>query len=229
MEQPVSTIGVVIPVLNQYKLAIDCIAHLRSRHRLETFIIPQYRNQIPLSAAWNQGIEEAFRKKHNQVVVLNDDVLLSPWAIDEMLSTLFSDSQIAVVTATNARGLLSPDDVLTLERPTDDDRSKPLQPNPDFACFMLDQMTYSVVGPFDDGFMPAYFEDNDYHRRINLAGLSAGSVASAIMYHYGSQTQNANPNAPIVPSAAFRANRQRYVEKWGGEPGKETYATPFNR
>lgn len=223
-------IGVVIPVLSQYKLAVDLIAHLRSAYTLETFIIPQYRHQLPLSGAWNYGMNEAFRKDCNYVLVMNDDVLLSPWAIDEMVEEIGPGQYqgLAVVTATNARGHLNPDDVLTLEKPSLEDMCAPPS-GPDFACFMMTKMTYDAVGPFDENFTPAYFEDNDYHRRVNLLGMRAEGKRSAIMYHYGSQTQNAISNKPVVPPPQFVKNRQYYVSKWGGEPGKETYNTPFNK
>lgn len=223
-------IGLVIPVLSQYKMAVDLIAHLRSAHTLETFVIPQYRHQRPLSGAWNYGMREAFRKNCDFALVMNDDVLLSPWAIDAMVDTLGPGQHqgLAVATATNARGVMGPDDVLNLEEPSLDDIGAPPS-GPDFACFMMTQMTYDMVGDFDENFTPAYFEDNDYHRRVNLLGLRAEGVKAAVMYHYGSQTQNHSPKKPVVPPPLFVRNRQYYVSKWGGEPGHETYDTPFNK
>lgn len=223
-------IGVVIPVLSQYKMAVDLIAHLRSFHTLETFIVPQYRHQLPLSGAWNYGIKESFRKDCNFALVMNDDVLLSPWAIDVMVENLGPNQYqgLAVVTATNARGVMSPDDVLNLDEPSLDDLCA-APAGPDFACFMVTKMTYDMVGEFDENFNPAYFEDNDYHRRVDLLGLRAEGDRAAVMYHYGSQTQNAVSNKPVVPPPQFVKNRQYYVEKWGGEPGSERFTTPFNR
>jgi GT2 family glycosyltransferase len=99
---------------------------------------------------------------------------------------------------------------------------------PDFACFMISWEAWKCVGRFDENFTPAYFEDNDYHRRINLAGMEGCSVNTAPYYHYGSQTQNAVATAPVVHPDAFVQNRIYYTIKWGGEPGMESFDTPFN-
>jgi GT2 family glycosyltransferase len=99
--------------------------------------------------------------------------------------------------------------------------------HPNFAAFMLGHACWESVGPFDEGFFPAYFEDNDYHRRIQLAGLRAVVHPPAMFYHFGSQTQNESVARPVVTSEMFERNRDRYVRKWGGLPGAERLAAPF--
>ena len=219
-------VGVVVPVLSQYKMAVDLLASLRSEHSLEVFVIPQYRDQLPLAGAWNRGADECWRKKCDFALICNDDILLSPFAIDNMVEALCDLSWDGIlVSGQNARGLMAPDDVLTVESKFKPERS--ITGGPDFACFMITRETVALAGRFDENFYPAYFEDNDYHRRIILAGYEASAVPAATMYHYGSQTQIAT-GTPVVPSMMFEKNRAYFVQKWGGVPGHETFTVPFN-
>jgi GT2 family glycosyltransferase len=98
-------------------------------------------------------------------------------------------------------------------------------PGADFACFMITKRCWKEVGRFDEKFFPAYFEDNDYHRRILMAGMQARIVPQAPYYHYGSKTQHSGQGAD---HSQFQINQGYYKRKWGGLPGAEVYATPFN-
>ncbi len=94
-----------------------------------------------------------------------------------------------------------------------------------FCVFVIDRWTYAEVGPFDDKFWPAYFEDNDYVYRCKLAGKT-------VMPHEffepevfrNSQTIAKNPDL----NKNFNHNRERYIAKWGGIPTEEKYTLPFN-
>jgi hypothetical protein len=61
------------------------------------------------------------------------------------------------------------------------------------------------------------------HYRIILSGHKAGCTVSAPYYHFGSQTTK-----PDSFHNTFKSNRDYYVSKWGGEPGKESFIRPFN-
>jgi GT2 family glycosyltransferase len=105
--------------------------------------------------------------------------------------------------------------------------SVPESEHPNFSAFMLNRRCWETVGEFDENFFPAYFEDNDYHYRMRLAGLRAIVHPPALFYHFGSRTQNEARPAPIVPGDWFERNRSYYVRKWGGPPGQEQYRDPF--
>jgi GT2 family glycosyltransferase len=94
----------------------------------------------------------------------------------------------------------------------------------------LNQECWDIVGEFDEVFAPAYFEDNDYHYRIQLAGLLAVLYPPAMFYHFGSRTQlEANENGRAMVSApSFENNRAFYIKKWGGMPGQEKWEHPYN-
>ena len=93
---------------------------------------------------------------------------------------------------------------------------------------MLNRKYFDRVGEFDEGFYPAYFEDNDSHRRMNLANVQCTLYPPAMFYHYGSRTQNENGFHPVELSQKFERNRAYYISKWGGGPGEEIFKNPMN-
>jgi GT2 family glycosyltransferase len=217
-------VGIVIPVLNQFKMAVDLIYSAKSNyHDVETFVIPNYRLNWTLSHAWNFGAASAFYKGCDYVLICNDDILLGRDCIDLLVDFMEDHPECVVGTAHNMRDRIQPDEILTATF----DHDPNFFEGPDFACFMINRTTFDEVGEFDSVFTPAYFEDNDYHHRILKSGNIAYNVLAAKFYHYGSQTQNSRPNG-IVTSPMFVANRQRYVDKWGGLPGEEKFDTPYN-
>lgn len=219
-------VTIVIPTLNQFKLAYECINSIETRHNYRLCTIPNYKMDLPLAGCWNLGIRKSMEWGSDLTLICNDDIVFSPWTIDAMVKTYYSTGpQVAMVTGTNVRGSMGPDEVLALKKP---ERPYHEAENPDFACFMVSPKIVNTVGWFDETFAPAYFEDNDYHLRINLAGLNAISTTAAPYYHYGSKTQNADPNNPVVPSFAFEINKLYYINKWGGDPGNEMFERPFN-
>lgn len=209
------------------------LAYIAKRVELgfHTFKMIENHENIGLTLAWNQGVQEARELGCEYVLIANNDIILNPYTIDNLVKALDEHPEWGMATAVNERGWCDanggPFSVLT--------KTIPLSPtdaeSPDFSCFMLKMATFDRVGEFDVEFSRrgrAYFEDNDYHYRMKMAGLPARCITSAPYYHYGSQTQHQNVT-PIVPSEGFIANRDYFIEKWGGMPGSETYRTPFGR
>jgi GT2 family glycosyltransferase len=218
-------VGVVVPVLNQFEFAMKALesAKVPDSIHCEFFIINNWSENKGVSRAWNIGIKKAIKKKCDYILILNDDIVLAPDTI-EYLCNAIDNNDIALISAGDYRHLMGPDAVMTASLSDDVDQ---MRHGPNFACFMITPDSYEKIGEFDEGFSPAYFEDNDYHHRGNLAGVRCVGSEVAMFYHYGSQTQNSGAQ-PIVPSGIFERNRHYYVNKWGGEPGTEAYTTPWN-
>jgi GT2 family glycosyltransferase len=105
--------------------------------------------------------------------------------------------------------------------------------NPEFLCtelnwcsYILSIDAYQKVGKFDENFFPAYFEDNDYFRRMLLAEVTItfNSMLNPITYR-NSMTIQKSPEL----NNGFEKNRQYYISKWGGQPTQEKFNTPFNQ
>ena len=94
-----------------------------------------------------------------------------------------------------------------------------------YCAFILPIKTYNKVGRFDKIFYPAYFEDCDYTYRIKLMDLNITKTSNLNPKIYR-QSQTTIKDPSLLNS---QKNLELYVQKWGGEPTKETYKTPYNK
>jgi len=89
---------------------------------------------------------------------------------------------------------------------------------------------FDRVGFFDERIYPVYFEDDDWLRRVRLAGggdrRGAGAVPEisidATMGASGQSIEHLQRDLDLGHLGAY------YREKWGGLPDSETYETPYN-
>lgn len=98
-----------------------------------------------------------------------------------------------------------------------------------FALFGMRRSLVDQIGWFDENFFPAYFEDNDYVRRLRLAGMEIHEVAAGAA-HVGSASLHCLPQEEQDAfSEVFAKIRSYYVRKWGRRPEKgECFSKPFN-
>lgn len=178
------------------------------------------------SASWNFGIRRAITKFDSRYFFIpNNDILLHPKCIDVLFEAIRSKS-VALTTAMDISGSISASiEILGLGLPI----KTVYVEKPEFSCFMIKKETIDKVGYFDEKFFPAYFEDNDYHYRINLAGMRAIKINRALYFHYGSRTIKNDDRIKAVSDHGYLANRDYYKKKWGGVPGQEVYTTPFGQ
>lgn len=245
-------IGVVLPVHNLWKAYTKpCLDSLKSKHELRIVLVDNgssdetsqeaqklvgnnfihRRNLVNLgcSPAWNWGVRDSFEKGCDYVIVLNNDTLLHPEAIDRLVDRFEKEKElgktdIVMITCLDATGeCVIPTLVFGLN--ASEKEGVPESEHPCFSAFMINRKCWEEVGEFDEGFFPAYYEDNDYHYRIKLAGLKAVTLPSAIFYHYGSRTQNESESKPIANSGD---TGKYFFRKWGDMPGRELYKNPFN-
>lgn len=90
-----------------------------------------------------------------------------------------------------------------------------------FACFRNDPEVFDRVGPFDESFWPAYYEDADYKARMKKMGLAwvdLGSVVTSHGNHGERPFQNFTPDEMRRFQSQLEANKLRFVAKWGGLP-----------
>jgi glycosyltransferase involved in cell wall biosynthesis len=98
---------------------------------------------------------------------------------------------------------------------------------PDFSCFVITKSCHQKYR-FDENFIPAYHEDNDFHRRMILSGDGERIFSVNVPFlHYGSKTINRSEDVRKSWPERFKVSRDYYIRKWGGLPGRETYDEPF--
>jgi GT2 family glycosyltransferase len=237
---------IIIPVLNCFDYTKNLVSYLFKKtpykiividngstdetkgYFTKTFFYSQlvyirFDVNLGVAASWNLGIKYAIRKWQSKYfLILNNDILLNRKAIDFLISAL-SAKKVVLASATNVSGIVSrPDKVIGLLPPV----KTRLTEDPDFSCFLLSLKAIKKVGYFDEKFYPAYFEDNDYHYRIKLAGLKAVKTNRALFFHFGSRTIKDNDEIRLKSNLGYVANREYYQKKWGGLPGHEKLNEP---
>jgi GT2 family glycosyltransferase len=202
------------------------------------------RNDEPNSVAgsWNQGVKASFADPEcKYVCILNNDAMLHPKTLAHLMQ--FQDKTgYLLVTAENVKGKFNEDQdenirlmiETFIDKPYTDFDLMPIEgwqaEGPDFSCFMINRETIEIIGWFDEKFLGAYCEDQDYHARFQRArewGKEYGEpdakrchakrLTTAPYHHYASQTMIRNP-ALRQKIAQFHANNQNYyLLKWGAE------------
>ena len=95
--------------------------------------------------------------------------------------------------------------------------------HPAWCCLAVGERVVDRAGLIDEYFSPLYFEDNDWERRITLAGCDV-TYSDIPVGHDNSSTIGAG--YADQNQATFAANRDYYHRKWGGGPGAETSTRP---
>lgn len=156
---------------------------------------------LGVSASWNHG----HRTLTDHVIWACDDMALHPPTVERLVEAAEAHSDVAFFFPEHNAGTM-------------------------FGVYLMPQWAFEKIGPFDEGFYPAYFEDNDYARRIQLAGLKTMIVPGCGMNHFKSGTlASYNAHEMAQHHSNFERLRAYYCQKWGGPPGHEQFKTPFNR
>lgn len=152
------------------------------------------------SASWNLMMRAAFDEGYSGLLILNDDVQLVDADILERLSALVDDTPRTLY---SLQGL-------------------------GFSGICITRDVTNEVGFFDEGFWPAYFEDNDFHRRVWLAGIPAFDMPAKTT-HVGSASLRKWREWEIWNAHyAFAINGRRFEEKWGGATFAPKFTQPWN-
>ncbi|EQM70301.1 hypothetical protein L682_10075 [Aquipseudomonas alcaligenes OT 69] len=82
-----------------------------------------------------------------------------------------------------------------------------------FFCVMMRRETYLQVGLLDEAFGCGFFEDDDYCRRVEQAGLFNACAQDAFVHHHLSASFNQMDEHKR--KALFERNKAIYENKWG--------------
>jgi GT2 family glycosyltransferase len=83
---------------------------------------------------------------------------------------------------------------------------------PAAAALLLRREVFAEVGPLDERFAPAWFEDVDYCRRLAAAGKTIFVVPAARARHFGGASLEHVPFAEFI--ALWYRNMWLYARKW---------------
>lgn len=212
-------------------------------------LIPQDRN-TGAATAWNLGIRIAVQNGADKILVVGNDTLPMLGTI-ERLSALI-DAGIQFVTGTAVQ-YGKPEVMVALALP-----HEPLLAAPDFSFFMLTPAALEMVarydaavelevlkqtngqrppllckpwdfGLFDERMWPSYFEDNDFHLRLQRAGVLALRDPGAEFRHETSLTIRINPELAQQNQTTFVHNLELFKAKYGGLPHEVEVAPGSNK
>ena len=196
----------------------------------ELFLVKKNGERWGFQRSVNFGVSYGMEHDADLFLVLNNDIVLHPEAIWRLVNR-FDKGDVGMVTCMDIRGEMTEKNIapnLISSLNANEKEMVDEAPYPNFSAFAVNRATWELVGEFDELFTPAYFEDNDYHYRMNLMDVPAIVLPTAMFYHYGSRTQNEGDiTGPIVPSPMFENIRSEYVKKWGGTPGAERFKEPY--
>lgn len=223
----VRTLG--IPVLNRGDLLLRCVLSIDS----------PIDNLFIINNGTDRSVADAVAKI--QARDLKNEKMFSNIRIERFANLGCARSWNHIIRTSPGAWLISGNDIQF--SPGDVDRIKTtLQANQDasivcglgYAVYCFTELGVRNVGMFDENFYPAYYEDNDHFRRVALTKSKAVGVDGFRAIHgeapnWGSCTVNSDPVLQKKNGITFVNLREYYKRKWGGEPSKETFATPYNK
>ena len=207
---------IAIPVYvreqKNYELLQKCLTQLSFDKRVELFINAWDIKNDNLEAL---GYGTHYRKVNSVAGAWNDAVELS-YKIGEICVIINQDIELK-------------EELFTTKTIT---AAKTKQGEPDFALFAVNpefiKEKFGTLRPFDEGFEGAYFEDNDFRYQCKLKGIDI-ELVDLDFEHYGSGVLKHDKEAAKENEQRFRKNHIRYINKWGGIRGQETFKTAFNK
>lgn len=209
------TFAIGIPTINRWDLLQGALDFYNKNYpSTKIFIIDNGRQGIPfiygnatcfefgqnlgVAASWNRLCRFIFLHMHvKHALILNDDILLG-----------YDETQIIkLVKEQSLAGIINN--------------------NSNWSSFIISRMTFSsIVGHFDEQFKGAYFEDNDYSYRLDMAGIIRAK--STLLDPIEFRESASSKKDPSLLNF-FQHNKDYYISKWGGIPGEEKFTTPFGK
>lgn len=165
-----------------------------------------------VAASWNFGLQYFFDMGAEYVLVVNNDIEL----LTSTYRRLLSDGG-PFVTAVGVREWPAEFGPMSNEK----------RPHPDFSCYLIRRETYERVGPFDERFLIAFAEDQDYHVRLHNEGITAYCIDMPFLHHGSMTIKNANPKEIWDIKIQADKNRAYFKQKWGMAGASPEYEAYF--
>ncbi|AOZ00582.1 hypothetical protein BKK81_16040 [Cupriavidus sp. USMAHM13] len=173
------------------------------------------------AAGNNQGLEVA---EGEYLVILNNDTVVTQGWAGALVRHLRGDPRIGLIgPVTNNIGneakiqirYTEPDEMpAPARRYTDAHLGKVFDiRTAAFFCVMLPRSTFQAVGGLDEAFGLGFFEDDDYCRRVEQAGLRCVCAEDVFVHHHLSASFNKLGDQRR--KALMEKNQQIYEAKWG--------------
>jgi len=169
----------------------------------------------------NLGIEIA--KKENDILLLNNDIVVTPHWLDNLKKCLYSNETVGAVGpitnySSNYQSINVPyksmPDMIEFARTINNSDKNKWEPKSKLIgfCLLIKRNILDIVGLLDERFSPGNFEDDDLCTRITEAGYNLFLCNDCFIHHYGSATFKKQPEKFVDVMAI---NAQKFKQKWG--------------
>jgi N-acetylglucosaminyl-diphospho-decaprenol L-rhamnosyltransferase len=159
--------------------------------------------------AWNAGLNVSSNARWK--LFLNNDVLLTPWAVSGLVDSA-ERLGLGIVCPAMWQGPLDYDLTAISGRLRTTLKETPRMGYLHGVCFCVRRDVFETVGTFDENFVLGQYEDADFFRRAKIAGFSGATVSESFLHHYGSLTQLALRDEGHLDYAI--ENRHYFRKKW---------------
>lgn len=243
--------SIIILTYNQLSYTQKCIESIRKytlRATYEIIVVDNHstdgtvewlRGQKDLITVFNEdnlgfpsgcniGIKSS---SGDNVLLLNNDVVVTPYWLENLLEALYSSDKIGAVGAVS--NSCSYYQSIPVSYTSDSEMIAFGEKN-NIAnkgiweerllligfCMLIKREVIEKVGLLDEIFTPGNFEDDDYSLRIRLAGYKLLLCRDSFIHHYGSVSFG-NNFARFY--SILQENKRKFQNKWGFEANYSTF------
>jgi GT2 family glycosyltransferase len=237
--------SIIIPTHNKLSLLEQCIYEIRrfTNTPFEIIVVDNgstdgtlaylqreeinfisFPNNRGFCIACNAGLRIA---SGEELLLLNNDVIVSRRWLSNMLACLSSSEEIGIVgpmtnfasgSQQHPLGYTTVDQFHQITMESN-------QPDPDKwqsvnrivgMCYLFKRQLLESVGYLDEQYSPGHFEDDDYCYRARLKGYRLMIAGDTYVHHHGSKSFEQYDKE--VLSTLLNNNRQKFLDKWGVDP-----------
>jgi GT2 family glycosyltransferase len=186
---------------------------LEEKYSSYAHIIANGRN-LGFAAGNNVGIRQALRVGTDYVLVLNNDTVVDPLFLSELVAASEKDNRIGAV----GPKLYYYDNPARLQLRQlygkVGDTAKEME-TLSGAAFLVRRNALEEVGLLDEVFYPAYCEDRDFFERLKEHGYRILCVPTSKVYHKWSATTNRDPYSQsyLIIKYSFLLVRRRRINR----------------
>lgn len=243
--------SIVILTFNQLEYTKKCIDSIRQytkKNEYELIIVDN--NSTDETVSWlkeQQDIKAIYNKENvgfpegcnqgiaistgDNILLLNNDVIVTSRWLDNLVQCLYSDSKIGAVgpitnNASNYQAICvkyqSETEMQLFAETTNRFNPKVWEERLKLVgfCLLIKKRVLDQVGLLDEQFSPGNYEDDDLSYRIRLAGFRLILCKDTFIHHFGSVSFRQD-NAKYA--ALLKENGNKFVDKWGFDPHYSTY------
>jgi len=237
--------SIIIPTFNGLPLLRTCVEHIRAYTELpyeiivvdngskdgtsdycvqEKLLLVSLPDNMGFPIACNHGLRLA---AGDQVLLLNNDVFVSPRWLVLLHEALYSREEIGIVGPvtnyasgiqqvkvgyTDRTGFIREAERWNASIPGLWQEVKRIVG----LCYLFKRTVMDRIGLLDEMFSPGHYEDDDYCYRARLAGFKLLVAGNVLVHHEGSASFRTR--FPGGFQELVERNHRRFVEKWQLDP-----------